>query len=180
MIRVNESDKKQITVCSRPFKDFRQLKNDISSDLEKVENGHDIEIPDFPITYTRSSFGISLDESAVIDRVRGLDEWLRIVVKTFPLLSNRSQLFIKHFLNLDCLVNNEQYEDRIQAKLIAGNVTSAGELNNIMTGQPTGRKYVTIGQGSGATIDVPEDDWLVIGQNETPDANKPKGCCTVS
>jgi hypothetical protein len=127
IVRATTSDDKQITVCSRPFKEFRQLQTEILANLEDIEESKMAVIPEFPPTFSKSSFGVSLNEMEIVQRVRGVDNWIRAIAKYYPLLSNRSQLFINHFLNLDCLINNEKYEEVIHEQLKAGNVLREGE-----------------------------------------------------
>lgn len=137
---------------------------------------------------------MSLSEMEIVTRVRGVDKWMRAIAKHYHLLSDRSQLLINHFLNLDCLVNNEKYEDVIQDLLKAGNVL--GEGDNARSLSSTQRD--TLAHIDGVSEDhnllkKPIDDdlaaaalnsntreaeWMVIGK--TNGENPPKGCCVVS
>lgn len=195
-MRLTNSDDKQITVCSRPFKEFRQLQGEILANLEDIEETRMAHIPQFPPTFTQSSFGVSLGEAKVVQRVRGLDGWVRAVAGYYPILSPRSQLFIQHFLNLDCLVGEEKYEGPIKEQLLAGNVfrgeagedvcselclatasTAGSEVT--LGGTVEGGKYSAVRGVQDTADDKEREGWTVIGAKKQED-EAPKGCCVVS
>lgn len=197
LIRAHLSEERQITVCSRLFNDFRQLRNSIFADLEDTETQvAGCVFPPFPRTFARSSFGIPLSEGESIARVRDLDNWLRAVAKFFHRLSDRSQLEIVQFLNLDCLVNNEKYETVIREQLKSGNVyREEDDLSGGVTSKiPDGLgKYAAVSLPESpdlgnplaaivATTEVPEAEWMIIGSPKTEEEAPPplKGCCVMS
>ena len=194
MVRLFKTDDKQVTVCSRPFKDFRQLRTEILANQEELQSTNTVMFPYFPPTYRRSSFGLSLDEKLIVQRVRSLDSWIRSIAKYYPVLSNRSQLFINHFLNLDCLVGNEKYEQGIQDQLAAGNVfrdedEEVSRVSSSLQGGDSGSDVQ--GKGKYAVVSAPEDvassshmsedeaEWTVI-EGQKKDMDAPKGCCIIS
>jgi hypothetical protein len=186
IVRVFSSDDRQITVCSRPFKDFRRLRNEIAGNIEELEQQNVISIPHFPRTYARSSLGFKLSELEIVTRVRNLDQWTRAIVKSYHILSNRSQLLLNHFLNLDCLVNNEKYEEIILSQLKNGNICGEGdaprptipELAHDLVGESDDFIRKSSDDNPIVGMDTPEGEWMVIGKNKE-DA-PPRGCCVIS
>lgn len=192
-MRVTTADDKQITVCSRPFKEYRQLRNEILINLEELEKEGLVVLPEFPETFRRSSFGLALDEKQIVQRVRALDCWIRAIGRCYPVLSNRSQLFINHFLNLDCLVNNEKYEQVIHDQFKIGNVFREQEEEDSYAApsvSPPSSGHSDDGKGKYGVVreaqDLPPEgkiaeggEWTVIGGKKEESA-APKGCCIIS
>lgn len=195
IIRLFQGHDVLITACSRPFKEFRQLESDIQANLEELEETIQALVPSFPETFSRSRFGISLPETELVKRVRGLDAWMRSVTKYYQFLSEKSQRLVSHFLNLDCLINNEKYESIIQDLLKTGKVgEQSHDSPSINLVKPTdgSGKYAAVRTAENSSSnDIADDisssnsskkekekptDWTIIEGSPPP----PKGCCTVS
>jgi hypothetical protein len=107
------------------FKDYRQLALNLSNegiDVGTIEDSMSVmsdstdtkrnsyapkssfyeskELPPFPRTFKRSSFGIKLDEKALIERANGLDLWFRAVCGKYSEFSPQCQVICPAFLSL--------------------------------------------------------------------------------
>lgn len=72
---------------------------------------------EFPETFSKSSFGISLSEEQQADRTRLLDAWVKNVISSYQYMNDKERMLIRKFLNLELSVQKDIY---IQDKMANG------------------------------------------------------------
>ena len=72
---------------------------------------------EFPETYSKSSFGISLTEEQQAERTRLLDFWIKNILSSYQYMNDKERMLIRKFLNLELSVQKDIY---IQDKMANG------------------------------------------------------------
>lgn len=72
---------------------------------------------EFPESYSKSSFGLSLSEEQQAERTRLLDSWVKNIISSYQYMNDKERMLIRKFLNLELSVQKDIY---IQDKMANG------------------------------------------------------------
>lgn len=72
---------------------------------------------EFPETFSKSSFGISLSEEQQAERTRLLDSWVKSIISSYQYMNDKERMLVRKFLNLELSVQKDIY---IQDKMANG------------------------------------------------------------
>jgi hypothetical protein len=86
---------------------------------------------EFPESYSKSSFGISLSEEQQAERTRLLDSWVKNIISSYQYMNDKERMLIRKFLNLELSVQKDIY---IQDKMANGLVEAPRAHRTSFTG----------------------------------------------
>ena len=86
---------------------------------------------EFPESYSKSSFGISLSEEQQAERTRLLDSWVKNIISSYQYMNDKERMLVRKFLNLELSVQKDIY---IQDKMANGLVEAPRAHRTSFTG----------------------------------------------
>lgn len=88
---------------------------------------------EFPETFSKSAFGLSLTEEQQADRTRLLDAWVKNIISSYQYMNDKERMLIRKFLNLELSVQKDIY---IQDKMANGLVEAPRANRTSFSGTP--------------------------------------------
>mmetsp|Transcript_7545 Transcript_7545/g.12680 ORF Transcript_7545/g.12680 Transcript_7545/m.12680 type:complete len:610 (-) Transcript_7545:234-2063(-) len=88
---------------------------------------------EFPETFSKSSFGLSLSEEQQADRTRLLDAWVKNIISSYQYMNDKERMLIRKFLNLELSVQKDIY---IQDKMANGLVEAPRAVRSSFSTMP--------------------------------------------
>lgn len=88
---------------------------------------------EFPETFSKSTFGLSLSEEQQADRTRLLDAWVKNIISSYQYMNDKERMLIRKFLNLELSVQKDIY---IQDKMANGLVEAPRAVRTSFSSMP--------------------------------------------